>query len=201
MSGIIAQNSGRYTGLVKASSGGGGVWNLIETLTASSSATLDFTSGIDSTYDEYVFKFINIHPETDDAYLQFQGNAAGGSGYNETITSSAFYYQHKEDGTDAEVYYGAGSDQAQGTAFQEIARNVGGDNDQSCSGYLYLFSPSDTTFLKHFIIQSNTSASNDYQYGLKIAGYFNTTSAIDEIQFKMSADSIEAGTISLYGIS
>jgi hypothetical protein len=201
MSGIIAQNSGRHTGLVKASSGGGGVWNLIETLTASSSATLDFTSGIDSTYDEYVFKFINIHPETDDAYLQFQGNAAGGSGYNETITSSAFYYQHKEDGTDAEVYYGAGSDQAQGTAFQEIARNVGGDNDQSCSGYLYLFSPSDTTFLKHFIIQSNTSASNDYQYGLKIAGYFNTTSAIDEIQFKMSADSIEAGTISLYGIS
>ena len=202
MSGIIAQNSGRHTGLVKASSGGGGVWNLIETLTADGSGTtLDFTSGIDSTYDEYVFKFINIHPETDDAYLQFQGNAAGGSGYNETITSSAFYYQHKEDGTDAEVGYGAGSDLAQATTFQEIARNVGGDNDQSCSGYLHLFSPSDTTFLKHFIIQSNTNASNDYQYGLKIAGYFNTASAIDEIQFQMSTGNMDSGTISLYGIS
>jgi hypothetical protein len=202
MSGIIAQNSGRHTGLVKASSGGGGVWNLIETLTADGSGTsLDFTSGIDSTYDEYVFKFINIHPETDDAYLQFQGNAVGGSGYNETISSTAIYYQHKEDGTDAEVGYGTGSDLAQATTFQEIARNIGGDNDQSCSGYLHLFAPSDTTFVKHFILQSNTSASNDYQYGLKIAGYFNTTSAIDEIQFQMSTGNMDSGTISLYGIS
>ena len=201
MSGIIAQNSGRHTGLVKASSGGGGVWNLIETLTASSDATLDFTSGIDSTYDEYVFKFINIHPETDGEYFQFQGNAVGGSGYNETITSTAIYYQHKEDGTDAEVGYATGSDQAQGTAFQEIGRDVGGDNDQSLSGYLHLFNPSSDVFVKHFISTSTIYQDSDYSFGFRIGGYFNTTSAISEIQFQMSADSIEAGTIALYGIS
>ena len=183
-----------------------GSMTLIKKLTASSSATLSFVDGsdgvvLDNSYKEYLFTFNNIHPETDNVYFQFQGNAAGGSGYNETITSSAFYYQHKEDGTDAEVYYGVGSHQAQGTAFQEIARNVGADNDQSCSGYLYLFSPSNTTFVKHFIIQSNTNASNDYQYGLKIAGYFNTTSAIDEIQFKMSSGNIDDGDICLYGIA
>jgi len=201
MSGIIAQNSGRHTGLVKASSGGGGVWNLIETQTASSDATLDFTSGIDSTYDEYVFKLINIHPETDNVYFQFQGNAVGGSGYNETITSTAFYAQHKEDGTDGEMAYDSGSDLAQGTAFQQISKNIGNDNDQSTSGYLYLFNPSSTTFVKHFIIISNMYMYQEYTYVVRRGGYFNTTSAIDEIQFQMSSGNIDAGTISLYGIS
>jgi len=200
MSGIIAQNSGRHTGLVKASSGGGAVWNLIETLTASSSATLDFTSGIDSTYDEYVFKFINIHPETDQTSLLFQGNAAGGSGYDETITSTGWQAQHSESGS-TELSYETGSDQAQGTAFQKISHELGNGNDECASGYLHLFGLSDTTFVKHYISKFNAYRYNDYSQTHSSAGYFNTTSAIDEIQFKMSADSIEAGTISLYGIS
>ena len=200
MSGIIAQNSGRHTGLVKASSGGG-VWNLIETLTASSSATLDFTSGIDSTYDEYVFKFINIHPETDNTNFQFQGNAAGGSGYNETITSTFFNAVHKEDDAAASMQYQAGNDQAQGTAFQDICLELGTDNDQTCAGFLHLFSPSDTTFVKNFISRFIVNQHENRCVENYSAGYINTTSAIDEIQFKMSADSIEAGSISLYGIS
>ena len=201
MSGIIAQNSGRHTGLVKAGSSAG-VWNLIETLTSDGSdATLDFTSGIDSTYDEYVFKFINIHPETDSVQFLFQGNAAGGSGYNETITSAVFFAHHREDDSATSVEYRGDDDQAQGTAFQYLGQGVGSDNDQALSGYLHLFAPADTTFIKHFLAKTNYVHASDRSYNHFVAGYFNTTSAIDEIQFKFSADEIQGGSISLYGIS
>ena len=201
MSGIIADNSGRHTGLVKASSGGGGVWNLIQTLTSDGSdATLSFTSGINSTYDEYVFKFINIHPETDSTDLSFQANAVGGSGYNETITSTFFRAYHGDDDGGATLAYYGTLDQAQGTGFQALCENVGNDNDSQLSGYLHLFNPSSTTFVKHFISRTVIHAESDYAVENNIAGYFNTTSAIDEIQFKMSSGNIDAGDICLYGI-
>ena len=200
MSGIIAQNSGRHTGLVKASSGGDAVWNLILTQTASSSATIDFTSEIDSTYDEYVFKFINIHPQTDGVHFTFQGNAAGGSGYNETMTTTDFYAYQSEGGTTAFAYY-EGGDQAQGTAFQRICTEADNDNDSCVSGFMYLYAPSSTTFVKHFMTRVNYHHNNVASRDEYIAGYFNTTSAIDEIQFKMSSGDIDSGTISLYGIT
>nr|BAR39613.1 hypothetical protein [uncultured Mediterranean phage uvMED] len=183
-----------------ASISGGGM-TLISEQTASGSATIDFTSGIDNTYDSYVFKFIDIHPATDNVHFTFQGNTAGGSGYNETITSTAFYYQHKEDGTDTELAYESGSDQAQGTAFQRLGQSVGNDNDQCIVGSLRLFNPSSTTFVKHFIGTTNIYHTSDYSVGLRTAGYFNTTLAIDEIQFKMSSGNIDSGVIKLYGIS
>ena len=201
MSGIIAQNSGRHTGLVKASAGGG-VWNLIETLTSDGSdSDLSFTSGIDSTYDEYVFKFINMHPETDQAYFTFQCSTDGGSNYNTTITSTDFRAYHAEDGSATALQYSAAFDQAQGTSFQPITQEIGNDNDQTASGTLQIFAPSSTTFVKHFIASSQYSWSADYSMRDFCAGYFNTTSAIDAVQFKMSADEIQGGSISLYGIS
>jgi len=201
MSGIIAQNSGRHTGLVKASSGGGGVWNLILTQTASASATIDFTSGIDDTYDEYVFKFIDIHPSSEAGKFGFQGNVAGGSGYNETITSTFFFSYHNEVDSAADVAYQAASDQAEGTAFQPLSDNIGIDNDQSGAGTLTIYDPSNTTFVKHFIARTNSYSASDYSVDGYTAGYFNTTSAIDEISFKFSTGNIDAGQISLYGIS
>ena len=179
----------------------GGAMTLLETQTASSSSTISFTSNIDSTYDEYVFKFYDIHPETDDTHFSFQGNAAGGSGYNETITSTFFESYHAESDAEGGVAYGTAADQAQGTGFQNIVRSQGSDNDQSVSGYLRLFNPSSTTFVKHFFGSANQAKASDYSYNTFFAGYFNTTSAIDEIQFKMSADAIDAGDICLYGIS
>ena len=173
----------------------------ISKATASSSASISFTSGIDSTYKEYVFYFYDIHPQTDNVHFTFQGNASGESGYNETITSTAFYYQHKEDGTDTELDYEAGSDQAQGTAFQRLGQSVGNDNDQCIVGSLRLFNPSSTTFVKHFIGTTNIYHTSDYSVGLRTAGYFNTTSAIDEIQFKMSSGNIDAGEILLFGVN
>ena len=206
MSGIISQNVGRRSGLIKAVAGGG-IWVEIITLTASSSGTLSFVDGtddvvLDSTYPIYVFKFINIHPETDDEHLMFQGNAAGGSGYNETINSTLFRAYHHEDDSGAGMGYIAGDDQSQGTAFQQLSHSgtIGNENDESASGQLWLFDPSSTTFVKHFISRISASNSLPAVIDTFCAGYFNTTSAIDEIQFKMSDGNIDAGKIKLFGI-
>ena len=182
-----------------------GSMTLIKTLTASSSATLSFVDGsssvvLDNTYPVYMFKFINIHPGTNDTSFKFQANAAGGSGYNETITSTCFVaYQYENDSTQA-LNYVTGGDQAQGTGFQLLGSSVGSDNDQSISGELFIFNPSSTTFVKHFIARCNSYLHSDGTYKAYIAGYFNTTSAIDEFQFKMDSGNIDAGTIKLYGI-
>jgi hypothetical protein len=168
--------------------------------------TLSFVDGtddvvLDSTYKEYLFIFNNIHPETDAEDFTFQGNAAGGSGYNETVTTTTFAAEHSESGDTVEaVAYDTSPDQNQGTSFQVLAKQVGNGNDESISGFLQLFNPSSTTFVKHFLSRSSYYYSSDRSVDMFVAGYFNTTTAIDEIQFKMSADEIQAGTISLYGI-
>ncbi len=173
---------------------------LLETQTASSSATISFTSNIDSTYKEYIFKFISVHPATDGANLSFQANASGGSGYNETITSTTFNAYHDEGDSGTALAYNTGMDQAQGTSFQNLGDNTGNDNDQSVSGELHLFDPSSTTFVKHFIASSNNYNASNYSTRLQTAGYINTTSAIDEIQFKFSSGNIDSGTFKLYGV-
>ena len=174
----------------------------ISTATASSSASIEFTSGIDSTYKEYVFYFVNMHPATDGATFQFQGNASGGSGYNETITSTYFNAYHLEDGSSSDLRYDpSGSDQAQGTAFQKIIEVTKNDNDSSMSGYLHLFNPSSTTFVKHFIAEANCMHTDPQSSYSATAGYFNTTSAIDDIQFKMSSGNIDDGQILLFGVN
>ncbi len=173
---------------------------LISEQTASSSSTISFTSGIDSTYKEYIFKFINIHPATDGANLSFQANASGGSGYNETITSTTFNAYHDEGDSGTALAYNTGMDQAQGTSFQNLGDNTGNDNDQCVSGELHLFDPSSTTFVKHFIASSNNYNASNYSTRLETAGYINTTSAIDEIQFKFSSGNIDSGTFKLYGV-
>ena len=178
----------------------------IKKLTASSSGTLSFVDGtsdvvLDDTYKEYIFTYNNMHPSVDAAKFLFQGNAAGGSGYNETITSTFFYAYHAEADDESGMSYYGGGDQAQGTAFQRL--NSGGpgtDNDQSASGYLHLFNPSDTTFVTHFFARNSTYQNSDDVNHDFIAGYFNTTSAIDEIQFKFDSGNIDAGDICLYGI-
>ena len=180
-----------------------GVMTLLATATASSSATIDFTSGISSTYKEYVFKFIDIHPSAG-ANFNFQGNAAGGSGFNEAMTTTFFYAYHKEDGSDPTLMYNTGRDQAQGTGYQSIsADGTGTDADQCLSGTLHLFDPSNTTFVKHYISRisnPNGSGSTTYMCDCHSAGYFNTTTAIDEISFKFTSGNIDSGTIKMYGI-
>ncbi len=172
---------------------------LISEQTASSSSTIDFTSGIDSTYKEYVFKFINIHPATDNVTFGFQANASGGSGFNETMTTTNFRAYNFESNS-GDVNYIAGNDQAQGTGFQIICGDLGNANDENITGILHLFDPASTTFVKNFLSRFQGNAQSDYSLDMYTAGYFNTTSAIDEIQFKMSSGNIDAGTFKLYGV-
>ena len=175
---------------------------LLQTLTASSSATLSFTSGIDNTYQSYVFKFINIHPSASDQ-MEFQGSVNGGTGYGVTITSTGFKAHHTEDGSAATLAYTPNQDVAQGTGYHEIFQQVGHDEARnSACGELELFNPSSTTFVKHFFSRSSERTSGDPHYAISqfSAGYFNTTSAINALQFRMASGNIDSGIIKMYGV-
>ena len=182
-----------------------GATTLIKTLTASSDGTLDFVHGtsnvvLDGTYKEYIFKYIDIHPAS---IAQLTVNFRdGGSNFDATKTTTAINPYHNEDGTDGSVSYRAAWDLAQSTSDQIIAQELGNGNDESGSGYLHLFNPSSTTFVKHFI-----GVTNYYQnfgktgsFGVHYAGYCNVTAAIDGVRFKMSSGNIDAGTIKMYGV-
>ena len=177
-----------------------GAMTLLSTQTASASATISFTSGIDSTYDSYVFKFINIHPATDETIFTFNMSTDGGSNYNVTKTTTAFRAYQNESGSTTGLIYDTGFDLAQSTAFQPLSAYIGADTDQCLGGTLTLFNPSSTTFVKHFISTANSSQSSDYTVENFIAGYGNTTSAVDAIQFKFESGNIDSGVIKLYGI-
>ena len=182
---------------------GGGSLNLISTQTASSSATIDFTSGIDSTYKEYIFKFINVHPASDNVTFSWQTDTGTNTNYNQTITSSAFRTAHSEDDSSiaAGPDYRAGDDQAQGTSFNYLGYNTGGDADQNICGKLHLFDPSSTTFVKHFMAVMQNTVQDDVSQQHNSAGYVNTTTALTRVRFKFSSGNIESGTIKLYGVS
>lgn len=178
-----------------------GALTLLSTQTASSSASISFTSGIDSTYDSYVFKFIDIHPATDNVRFQFNFSTDSGSNYNVTKTSTSFRAYHAENDSATELSYETGSDLAQGTGFQMLdLSSVGNGNDETFSGIMSVFNPSSTTFVKHFIATGEQNAANNYSHNGFVAGYANTTSAINAVQFKMTSGNIDDGIIKLYGV-
>ena len=181
-----------------ASISGGGL-NLISTQTASSSSTIDFTSGIDSTYKEYIFKFINIHPSANGQNFGFQADTGTNTNYNQTITSTFFEATHGESGSGGAVSYKTAKDQAQGTGLQSLGQPNNND-DASISGTLHLFDPSNDTFVKHFIARANLNESSTQSDNF-IAGYINTATAITRVQFKSSSGTMDSGVIKLYGVS
>ena len=192
-----SSNNGLETGDV------GGSLVLISETTASNSSAVNFTSGLASTYKEYQFHFTDIHPASGNSAFMFNLSADGGSNYNVTKTTSAFWAAHNEAGSDSNLYYRTSEDLAQSTADQKLSVEVtfpaSVDDDNSFSGILHLFDPSSTTFVKHFISDGNHYASN-YSTRSFVAGYGNTTSAINAITFKMSTGNIATGTIKMYGV-
>ena len=170
-----------------------------QTATAGSTTAISFTSGIDSTYGEYIFRWYNVNPDTDNSELLFQVNASGESGYNETITSTSFDARHAEADNDSGVSYSAHNDQAQGTAFQELATNIGNGADESSAGYLHLFNPASTTYVKHWYSQSISYERQNVARIQHNAGYINTTGAITQVQFKINQDEF-AGVIKMWGV-
>ena len=176
----------------------------ISRATSSSSSTVSITSGIDSTYKEYIFVFNNLHASANQR-LSWQASTDGGSNYNTACTSTAFGAQHNEAGNFTQLAYSTGQDAAQSTSFIPLATETFAiENDDSYSGFLHFFEPSNTTFVKHFMLQANqVNTSGDARYVCRemVAGYFNTTSAIDAVQFKMTSGNIDSGTIDLYGVN
>jgi len=182
-----------------------GLGNLvfISRSTASSSASLSITSGINSTYKEYIFFFNNIHPATDGTQFQFNLSIDGGSNYNVTKTSTTFRSAHDEADSETELTYGTSTDLAQSTSDQQLMggyNSLGADNDQCLTGYLHIFEPSSDTFVKHFISTTNHNHNGDYQVNNFIAGYANTVSACNAIIFRMASGNIDSGTIDMYGV-
>ena len=203
---VLFCNNNSMSAITTLPSGvGGGSMNLISTQTASSSSTISFTSNIDSTYKEYIFKFINIHPSAESVF-SFQADTGTNTNYNQTITSTSFRAFHREDGGENGLGYITGGDQGQGTGFQHLMESpqLGTNNDENLNGTLHIFDPSNTTFVKHFMartLSQNDDGQPAYVLDGLFAGYFNTTSALTRFQFKFASGNIDSGTIKLYGVS
>jgi len=197
----FANNNSLSAITAKPSGLSGGSLNLISTQTASSSANISFTSGIDDTYDEYVFKFISVHPATDN--VKFQVNFRdGGTNFDATKTTTFFQAFHDEADSTTALQYNAGLDLAQSTNPVLLTGDgQGSGNDEALSGCLHLFSPSSTTFVKHFISYLNSYDASNTSINNYVAGYNNVTAAIDGVQFTFSSGNIDSGDICLYGIA
>ena len=181
-----------------ASVSGGGL-TLVSSQTASASASLEFS--IDSTYDSYVFKFIDIHPATDNVTFQFNMSTDGGSNYNVAKTTTFFRALHEESDGSATLGYRTGDDLAQGTSGQDLIASIGNGNDESGSGSLQIFNPSSAVFVKHFIGTTSSYWQANGELNDFIAGYGNTTSPVNAIQFFMTSGNIDAGIIKMYGVA
>jgi len=203
MSVVSANNNALSAITALPSSVAGGSMNLITTATASTSANLSFTSGIDSTYKSYIFKFYNMHPGTGAAKFTMIGSTDGGDNYGVATTTSMFEAMQDEAGNNAVVRYEDGDDAHQTTSAFNISTGIGADADECLSGDLHLFEPSSTVFVKHFnsTIQLVNNSGTPYCKSTRVGGYFNTTSAINAIQFSFSSGNIDSGVIKLYGIS
>ena len=201
---LVKYNNNSISAITSAASIPSGALTHIKTLTASSSSTLSFVDGsssvvLDSTYPIYMFKFINIHP-SEQEHLFFNLSVDSGSNYNVEKTTTLFQAAHNEADTTAALGYETGHDLANGTGDQKIANNLGTDNDESFCGEMFLYSPSSTTFVKHFMVRASYSEGTPFAIDYYIAGYGNTTSAINAVIFRMNSGNIDSGKIKLYGI-
>ena len=193
---FVSDGSGNLSSINSALDIGGGP-NLILSQTADASSSISFTANIDSTYDKYMFVFANINPSAD-AIFEFNGSIDGGSNYNVTKTSTFFRANHEESGASAALLYAADNDLAQGTGYQDLVPNISSGADENCAGILYLYAPSSTTYVKQFYCRIETQYYNTYLMDCYIAGYFNTTSAITAMDFKMSTGNFD-GKVKMYG--
>tara|TARA_A100001391_G_scaffold36220_1_gene19771 strand:- start:55 stop:684 length:630 start_codon:yes stop_codon:yes gene_type:complete len=203
--GLVKHNNNSISAITSAGQLAQGKMTLIKEQTASSSASISFVHGssdvvFDSTYPIYLFKFINIHPATDNVQFMHNGSIDAGSNYNVTKTNTMFEGEHSEGGGSGTLNYITSHDIAQGTGNAKFTYNCGNDNDQSLSGQFFIFSPSSTTFVKHFLSVVSNSHNSDYEKNTYTSGYYNTTSDVDAIQFSYSSGNIDSGTIKLYGI-
>ena len=179
-----------------------GIPTLIDTNTHTSAvSSSEFTSGIDSTYDEYMIVFTGIVLAAQNQFL-FNGSIDGGSNYNVTKTTTYWSSVHSEDDSSiAEASYKTGADRAQSTSPQHLTKELNNSSDDGAAGIIHLFSPSNTTYVKHFYARTNSHSTSNAAVDAFIAGYFNTTSAINALEFSQGGGNINSGVIQLFGIA
>ena len=206
---LVKYNNNSISNVTALASLPSGAMTHIKTITASSDSTISFVNGssdvvLDSTYPIYLFKCIIVHPSSSDEFAFNGSDDTSSHSYNITKTTTHYYAIHAENGTQGNLSYNSSEDLAQSTGFQNLtsASQIGTDNDCVTNGELYLFNPSSTTFVKHFMARFPymDSRSPQYVYDCFTSGYFNTTSAITAIRFQMGSGNIDAGTFKLYGI-
>jgi len=177
-----------------------GKLTLLSTQTASNSSSISFTSGINSTYDVYVFKFIDIHAGTDQANFTFNGSSDGGSSYGGDMTTTFFRAVHSESDSDTSLSYETDKDLATSSSFQRLTHVQSSDNDGNAAGILILYGPSNTSTIKHFISRTSLMQDGGLAFDSNIAGYFHGTSVVNAVQFKMSSGNFD-GIIKMYGVA
>ena len=202
---LVKYNNNSLSSVTSAAGFPAGALTHIKTLTASSSSTLSFVDGssdvvLDSTYPIYLFKLINVHPSASDGFFEINFSTDSGSNYNVAKTTTLFASFHFENGSSAALNYNTSHDSAQNTGGARIVTSQGNGNDESFSGEIFLYNPSSTTFVKHFISRLSVHGSSSIFYDFYSAGYGNTTSAIDGVKFAYASGNIDSGTFKLYGI-
>ena len=202
---LVKYNNNSLSSVTSAAGFPAGALTHIKTLTASSSSTLSFVDGssdvvLDSTYPIYLFKLINVHPSASDGFFEINFSTDSGSNYNVAKTTTLFASFHFESGGAAALNYNTSHDSAQNTGGARIVTSQGNGNDESFSGEIFLYNPSSTTFVKHFISRLSVHGSSSIFYDFYSAGYGNTTSAIDGVKFAYASGNIDSGTFKLYGI-
>jgi hypothetical protein len=202
---LVKHNNNSISAVTSMASLTIGSMTLIKEQTASSSASISFVDGssdvvLDSTYPIYKFEFINIHSANNDVAYTFQTSTNSGSSYGVTATTTVFIARHHENDSAAVLTYQSSDDEAQSTNFLRLSSGQGNANDESLSGELFLYNPSSTTFVKHFMARDSYYHESNIAFDWYTAGYFNTTSAIDGVQFKFNSGNTDSGTIKLYGI-
>ena len=202
---LVKHNNNSISAVTSMANLSTGAMTLIKEITASSDSSISFVDGssdvvLDSTYPIYKFEFINIHPSSNNRDLRFNLSTDSGSNYNVTKTTTYFLTSHTEDDSFTELQYKPNDDLAQSTSDQPICRGIGGNADESGSGFLYLFNPSSTTFVKHFLSNTQAYGQGGYTVQQFVGGYGNTTSAVNGVRFNLNGGNIDSGKIELYGI-
>jgi len=197
---LVKHNNNSISAVTSMASLSTGSMTLISEQTASSSSSIDFTSGIDSTYPIYKFEFIALHPSASAPAFNFQTDTGTNTNYNQTVTTTNFRAYHYENDSGAGLGYKTADDLAQSTNNVLLIDGVGNANDSCTSGNLFLFNPSSSVFVKHFIANFIDDCDSSIANHYFTAGYFNTTTALTRTRFQMSTGNIDSGTIKLYGI-
>ena len=172
---------------------GGGTHVLLATTNVTSGVSqVDFTSGIDSTYKNYMISFTDVHPATDSVQLQMRISIS-----STFKTDTSYIYGGIGRESDAGVISFSDST---GSGFK-LNHNLGNASNESSSGNVILHNPSGTTFSKMFQADATGISAGGRGNKTIVGGFYNSTSAVDGVRFYMSSGNIDLGTFKLYGIN